>query len=96
MKEKSIKQNESLMLFGHVTSKLGNIVFDFANSVLIVNMFKNNSLVLAIYQSTESIISIICNLMGGAIADKGNKKRILITTDIVSGIVCFILNSRPN
>lgn len=91
MKQQRIKKNEILMLFGHVTSKLGNIVFDFANSVLLVNMFKNNSFVLAIYQSTESIISIICNLIGGAIADKGNKKRILITTDIVSGILCFMV-----
>lgn len=88
---KTIKNNEILMLIGRVTSKLGNIVFDYANSVLLVDMFKNNSFVLAIYQSTESIISITFNLIGGAIADKGNKKRILIITDIISGIICFIV-----
>lgn len=91
MNKKTIKKNEALMLLGRMTSKLGNIVFDYANSVLLVNMFKNNSLVLAIYQSTESIISIIFNLIGGAIADKGNKKKILIITDILSGILCFIV-----
>lgn len=40
MKEKNIKRNEILMLFGHVTSKLGNIIFDYANNVLLVNMFR--------------------------------------------------------
>ena len=89
--KKTIKKNEAMMLMGRITSKLGNIVFDYANSILLVDMFKSNSIVLAIYQSTESIISIIFNLIGGATADKGNKKRILIITDIMSGILCFLV-----
>ncbi|MDY3103927.1 MAG: MFS transporter [Prevotella sp.] len=91
LKNRNIKKNEIIMLLGRVTSKLGNIVFDYANSVQLVSMFQKKSIILAIYQSTESIISIIFNLIGGAVADKGSKKRILISTDILGGILCFVV-----
>ena len=47
---------------------------------------------MAIYQASEVLISIIFNLIGGVIADGSNKKRLLIYTDIFSGIVSLILS----
>ena len=35
------RKNESLLWFGKWTSKLGNIVFDYANSVSIVSAFSH-------------------------------------------------------
>ena len=83
--------NKFLLIIGKETSRFGNILFDYANSILIVNMFKTNALFLAIYQSSETIISIFFNLLGGVFADQGKKKRIIVFTDILSAIICIFV-----
>ena len=83
------RKNESLLWFGKWTSKLGNIVFDYANSVSIVGAFSHAPWVLALYQSSETLIQIAFNLIGGAKADSGSRKRILIVTDILAAVICF-------
>lgn len=87
-----LRRNEMLLWFGKWTSKIGNIVFDYANSVSIVSLFRHNPVVLAVYQSSETIIQIIFNLIGGAKADNGNRKRIVIVTDFFSAAICLILS----
>lgn len=67
-------------------------MFDYANSVSIVGVFADKPWVLAIYQSSETIIQIGFNLIGGANADNGNRKKIIIVTDIISAIICFLLS----
>ncbi|MBQ9863130.1 MAG: MFS transporter [Lachnospiraceae bacterium] len=90
MTEKKSKRNEGLLFFGRWTSKIGDIVFDYVNSVVLVHAFTKSSWVLALYQSSQTIVQIIFNLIGGAIADGGKRKKILITTDLLSAIVCLI------
>ena len=90
MTEKKSKRNEGLLIFGRWTSKIGDIVFDYVNSVVLVHAFTKSSWVLALYQSSQTIVQIIFNLIGGAIADGGKRKKILITTDLLSAIVCLI------
>jgi len=54
---------------------------------------------MSIYQSTEVIAQIIFNIIGGHIADFGNRKRILILTDIIASIstfFAFLLLDTPN
>ncbi|WP_289225791.1 hypothetical protein, partial [Bacteroides acidifaciens] len=87
-----LRRNELLLCLGGWTSKVGNIVFDYANSVSIVGVFADKPWVLAIYQSSETIIQIGFNLIGGANADNGNRKKIIIVTDIISAIICFLLS----
>ena len=89
---KKFKRNELLLLFGKWTSHIGNIVFDYANSVKIVNLFTNSSHILAIYQSSETLIQIVFNLMGGIAADGRNKKKIVIITDFIAAAICLILS----
>lgn len=84
------KRNELLLYFGTWTSKIGDIVFDYVNSVLLVQTFKSSSWVLAIYQSSQTIVNVLFNLIGGAIADSGKRKKTLIITDLLSAFVCFI------
>lgn len=88
--EKQSKRNEGLLFFGRWTSKIGDIVFDYVNSVVLVHAFTKSSWVLALYQSSQTIVQIIFNLIGGAIADGGKRKKILITTDLLSAIVCLV------
>ena len=67
------RKNEALLWFGKWTSKLGNIVFDYANSVSIVGAFAHAPWVLALYQSSETVIQIVFNLIGGATAAAGKR-----------------------
>lgn len=90
--EKGIKKNEALLWLGSWTSRFGNIVFDYANSISIVSFFAGKPIVLALYQSSETIIQIIFNLVGGVKADNGNRKRLVIITDILAGLICFVLS----
>ena len=89
--KKNNKTNKYLLIIGKETSRFGNILFDYANSILIVNIFKTNALFLAIYQSSETIISIVFNLIGGVFADQGKKKRIIVFTDILSAFICMLV-----
>lgn len=82
--------NEKLLIFGRWTSKVGNVIFDYANCSLLVSLFATNPLILGIYQASERIAIFIFNLIGGAVSDGNNKKKILIYTDLLSAIVCFI------
>ncbi len=93
MREERIRKNEALLWFGGWTSRIGNIVFDYANSISIVGAFAGKAWVLATYQSAETIIQIIFNLIGGARADKGNRKKIVIMTDVLAALICAVLSS---
>ena len=49
MGNRRIRKNEALLFFGSWTSKIGNIVFDYANSSSIVGVFADKPWILAIY-----------------------------------------------
>ena len=89
---KTERKNEALLWFGRWTSHLGNIVFDYANSVNIVGAFTHAPWVLALYQSSETILQIVFNLIGGAKADSGSRKKILIVTDVLAAVICFAVS----
>lgn len=84
------KINERLLIFGRSTSTFGNIIFDYANNVSIVNLFSSKPWLLAFYQGTETIVHVLFNLIGGVNADKGHKKKIIILTDVASGLICLL------
>lgn len=90
MKSSKSQNNEVILLFGHLTSKMGDLIFDYANKIVLVSAFTAMPWVLALYQSMESIVGIIFNIIGGLIADFGNKKKIIIISDLLSATVCFI------
>lgn len=84
------KRNELLLYFGTWTSKIGDIVFDYVNNVVLVQAFNSSPWVVAIYQSSQTIVNVLFNFIGGAIADSGKRKKILIITDLLSAFICFI------
>ena len=87
---KVTKVNIFLLTFRSVASKLGNIIFDYINSIFIVGLSASSVKIMGLYQSSQSVINIFLNLVGGYFADMGNRKRILVTTDLMSACVCFI------
>jgi transporter, major facilitator family protein len=73
-------------------SRIGDIMFDFANNTFLAGLSPTSLSLVAIYQSLESVIGVLFNLFGGVIADSFNRKKIIIGTNILCGIICMILS----
>lgn len=89
---RKIEKNELCLLIGRWTSLIGNLIFDYANSVSIVSMFNDKPFVLGFYQGSESIVNVVLNLFGGVAADGKNKKSLLVLTDLLSFLICFTVS----
>ncbi|EOT39159.1 MFS transporter [Enterococcus columbae] len=83
-------QNSNRIMLSNITSRVGNAVFDYANKMILVSIFARKPMLMSLYQSSETLIGIIFNLFAGAFADKVNRKKILIVTDLLSGLTCLI------
>lgn len=57
-------------------SRIGDIVFDFANTNFLAQVSTNSLMLLGLYQALENIIGVILNLLGGVIADRFKRKNI--------------------
>ena len=79
-------------------NKLGNMLYDYGNSVWLASMGTIGQTVLGIYQISELVTSILVNPFGGVISDRFSRRKILMTTDLVCGLLClaisFIRNDR--
>lgn len=84
------KRNSNRLIVGSVTTQLGNAVFDYVNQMLITQLFPKKFAFMSYYQSSESLISAVFNLFAGVVADASNRKRMLIITDVLSGVVCLL------
>ncbi|WP_300967025.1 MFS transporter [Lactobacillus hominis] len=73
------------------TNNMGNQIFDYANKIMISRITTNSNVFMGLYQTGEIVASIIFNLLGGVIADKKDRKIILICTDLISAIVTFLI-----
>ncbi|WP_260283103.1 MFS transporter, partial [Lactobacillus delbrueckii] len=89
---KAENKNISLLVSSRTISKIGDVMFDFANNTFLAGINPNSLFLVGIYQSLESLIGIFLNLFGGVVADSFNRKRIVIATDFLSGLACILLS----
>lgn len=83
--------NYNLLTFGNMTSKLGSKVYNVVLMYWLVDI--TNSSIYIGYITAASILPIIfINLIGGALVDKYNKKKILVICDLISSIACMIIS----
>lgn len=85
------KKNGIYMLTGKTTNKLGNVIFDYINNVLIASLGTKATNLLALYQSSEIIVNILFNMVGGVFADLKNRQKIILITDLIASISTFLL-----
>lgn len=69
------KHNYAKLIISRLLDQVGNVTYDYANSVWIASMGIIGHKYLGIYQISETIISIIFNPIAGAIADRTNRKK---------------------
>ena len=91
MENKKTK-NISYLVMSKGVSKIGDIMFDFANNTFLAGLNPTSLSLVAIYQSLEKVIGVLFNLFGGVIADNFKRKKIIIGTNFLSGIACIVLS----
>lgn len=73
-------------------NKIGNMLYDYGNSVWLTSMGTIGQTVLGMYQISELVTSILVNPFGGVISDRFSRRRILMVTDLVCGILCLAIS----
>ena len=72
--------------------KIGNMLYDYGNNVWLASMGTVGKTVLGIYQISELVTAILANPFGGVISDRFSRRKILMTTDLVCGILCLVIS----
>ena len=72
--------------------KIGNMLYDYGNNVWLASMGTIGQTVLGMYQISELVTSILVNPFGGVISDRFSRRRILMATDLVCGILCLAIS----
>ena len=85
------KKNQRLLLSSTWITGIGNVLFTFAINWWIMNV-SENPLILGTVNAIIFIPKILLSLFGGAIADIGNRKKILFICDLCCGILNFLLS----
>ena len=73
-------------------NRIGNMLYDYGNSVWLASMGTIGQTVLGIYQISELVTSILVNPFGGVISDRFSRRKILMMTDLVCGILCLAIS----
>lgn len=81
-------KNFILMVFGRLISELGTSIFVFSISLYVLNSTKSAALYSTVL-SFSILPNILTNIIGGSIVDRCNKKKLIVFSDLVSGIVIF-------
>ncbi|MBR5126938.1 MAG: MFS transporter [Roseburia sp.] len=84
-------KNETKLLLSRAVNKIGNVMYDYGNSTWIAAMGGVGQKYLGYYQLAENIISLILNPIGGAVADRFKRRKILLATDFIGGVMCALL-----
>ena len=73
-------------------TKIGNMLYDYGNSVWLASMGTIGKTVLGIYQISELVTGILVNPFGGVISDRFSRRKILMTTDLLCGLICLAVS----
>lgn len=89
MKKTLFHKNFTIMIIGQLISLLGNSLQRFALSLYILDLTGSAAIFSAIL-SVSILPQIILSPFGGAIADRFNKKKIMVLLDTFSGILLLL------
>lgn len=90
--ENVFKNKNFLLLFqGSLTSCIAATLYSFAMSFYILEITDNNAMIQGIFLAMCSLVFVLFSLVGGIVADRMDKVKIVYGTDFIKGI--FILLS---
>lgn len=82
--------NQAFLICGRVIGGFGDIFFDYANSLWFASQGAVGQSLLGIYQIGQSVCSLVIDPVGGVVADRFDRKRILVVADMLSAFVCLV------
>ena len=77
-------------------NKIGNILYDYGNSIWLASLGALGQTVLGIYQISELVTSILFNPLGGAITDRFSRRKVLMVTDLICAGLCLLISFISN
>lgn len=80
-----INKNFALLFCGDFVSSLGSTFYSFAVSFYILEISGNNALLQGAFLATGSLVWLAFASIGGVLADRWNKAKILYVTDFIRG-----------
>ena len=86
-----MKKNEVKLLSSRAVNKIGNVMYDYGNSTWIAGLGAIGQKYLGYYQLAENLISLVLNPIGGAVADRFKRRKILLVTDFIGALMCGLL-----
>ena len=86
---RGLRKEIYVLFFGRVVTNLGAMVWPMLTMIMSQKLGMNASTI-ATVMVLAGIVMVPANMAGGKLADKFNKKRIIVGFDIVS-IVCYII-----
>ncbi len=93
----SIYRNKNLMLLvtGQIVSNIGNYVFKTSIAWYLMSLLssKNSGFYIAIFMSCLLVPTLVFGPFSGVIADKFDRKKIIIGTDLIRGMLMLTLAS---
>lgn len=84
-------KNEFKLLASRAVNKIGNVVYDYGNSTWIASLGGIGPKYMGYYQLAENLLSLFLNPIGGAVADRFKRRKILLVTDFIGGLMCLFL-----
>ena len=98
MKQRLFTRNFSLLIAGQALSLFANCILDFAFSMYILEQ-TGSAAIYAGVLAVAMIPTIILSPLGGVLADRANRRNIMVFLDFASGLVilmCALLISGKN
>ena len=77
-------------------NKIGNMLYDYGNSIWLASLGALGQTVLGIYQISELVTSILFNPLGGAITDRFSRRKVLMVADLICAGLCLLISFISN
>ncbi|WP_409482457.1 MFS transporter [Helcococcus ovis] len=84
------------LLLSRGINKIGNIFYDYGNSIWLASMGSIGKKFLAYYQMADTLTSILLNPISGALVDRFKRRKILLYTDFICFISCLLASFVSN
>ena len=85
MKEKLFSRNFMILILGQVSSLFGNFILKFALSMYVLEV-TGSAAVFAGILALATVPAIVLAPLGGILADRANRRNIMVALDLLSGI----------
>lgn len=83
-------RNSVILLSGNIVTVFGNILLSNALNLWIIRT-SGNTKTLGIIASIGLLPTLLFTILGGAISDRFNKKKIVVFCDFISGVLCLLM-----